>query len=188
MKEEWKDIEGYEGLYQVSTEGRIKSLPKLVGKGNGYWTKESIMVGKVSKQGYHIVGLRKDGKRKHLSVARLVALTFIPNPEKKKTVDHINRVRTDNRVTNLRWATHAEQMVNRKHKRPLTAEERLREKERGIRLRTENLLGISKEDLVEYYINKKNTLVDTAKHFNITYRSLTRILGRLEIRKYNKSI
>ncbi len=66
-----------------------------------------------NNKGYLIVSLYKDGKRKHISIHRLVALHFIENPENKETVDHIDRNRTNNSVNNLRWATKAEQNRNR---------------------------------------------------------------------------
>lgn len=68
----------------------------------------------ISKNGYRYVILYKDGKKKLAQVARLLALAYIPNPENKPTVDHINRIRSDDRVENLRWATHKEQNNNRR--------------------------------------------------------------------------
>ena len=67
----------------------------------------------VSNRGYHRVGLSRDGKRKHYSVHRLVAEAFIPNPDNKPEVDHINQVRFDNRVENLRWVTSLENGQNK---------------------------------------------------------------------------
>jgi hypothetical protein len=63
--------------------------------------------------GYEYVCLCKDGKTKSFAISRLVAMAFIPNPAGKPTVDHISRVRDDNRVSNLRWATYCEQGLNR---------------------------------------------------------------------------
>ena len=65
-----------------------------------------------TKKGYMRIPLRKNGKAKNFLLHRLVALQFIPNPENKLTVDHINRIRDDNRVINLRWATYKEQQEN----------------------------------------------------------------------------
>lgn len=115
MCEIWKDIEGYEGYYQVSNLGRVKSLERLVIGKNGkrYFCESKELFGTVDSTGYLMVTLRKDGTRKTISVHRLVAKTFIPNPDGKPTVDHINRVTTDNRVDNLRWATMSEQADNR---------------------------------------------------------------------------
>ena len=63
-------------------------------------------------KGYYRIGLRKDGKRKDFLIHRLIALSFIPNPDNKPFIDHINRDRKDNRIENLRWATRIENSRN----------------------------------------------------------------------------
>ena len=67
----------------------------------------------INKFGYYIIGLRKDNKRKHFSIHRLIALAYIPNPDNKPCVDHINRNKEDNRIENLRWVTYTENQRNR---------------------------------------------------------------------------
>ena len=116
----WKDIEGYEG-YQVSNKGRVKST---IARKEGKLLKPSA-----NKLGYFIVVLRVNGKPKTHYVHRLVAEAFIPNPDNKPEIDHINTDRTDNTVclnedgsvnydkTNLRWVTRKGNMNN-----PLTKE------------------------------------------------------------------
>jgi len=101
-EEVWKDITGYEGLYQVSTIGRVKSF-------NGLWVEEKILApGANQPRGYLYVNLCKDGKRKNFYVHRLVAQTFISNSQNKLEVNHINGNKLDNRVENLEWATSSE--------------------------------------------------------------------------------
>lgn len=109
MPEKWKDVIGYEGLYQVSSKGRVRSVDRLVSSA-GRFRKEKGRVKALSANhdGYPRVGLYKGGKGKYFSVHRLVAAAFIPNPENKPLVDHINGTRNDNRVKNLRWATHSQ--------------------------------------------------------------------------------
>lgn len=97
----WKDIDGYEGLYQVSNLGRVKSLNyKRTGK-------EKILKAGKNSDGYLQVGLHKQGEEKKYLVHRLVAQAFIPNPNNLPQVNHINEDKTDNRVeeqyTNLEW-------------------------------------------------------------------------------------
>lgn len=90
--EQWKDIKGYEGLYQVSNMGVIRSL--YTGK---------ILKAKKETNGYMRVKLYKDGKGKSHTVHRIVAEHFIPNPYNLPQVNHKNEIKTDNRVENLEW-------------------------------------------------------------------------------------
>ena len=96
------DIEGYEGLYQVSNLGRVKSLNYKCTK------EEKILKPKVCKKGYLMVGLYKEGKRRYYLVHRLVAETFIDNPEDKPQVNHKDEDKTNNKVENLEWVTSKE--------------------------------------------------------------------------------
>ena len=99
MKEEiWKDIPGYEGEYKVSNMGNVYSIIKH--------RLSSLILNKTL--GYLFVNLHGKNYRVH----RLVALTFIPNPENKPYIDHINTIKTDNRVENLRWCTPMENTHN----------------------------------------------------------------------------
>ena len=109
-KEIWKDITGYEGLYQVSNIGRVKSLPREIGRylRNRY----KILNYNIRNNRYAFVGLYNNKKVKYFSVHRLVALTFIPNPLKKSEVNHKNGIKLDNRVKNLEWVTSSENKIH----------------------------------------------------------------------------
>ena len=117
MGEEWRDIIGYEGLYMVSNLGRVKSLERY--DSGGRKIKERVLTGTIDKKGYIIVNLTKNNECKPLKVHRLVAIAFIPNPEDKPFIDHINTIRDDNRVENLRWCTQKENCNNEITKKKL---------------------------------------------------------------------
>lgn len=102
MMEIWKDINGYEGLYQISNLGRVKSTNY-----NKTGT-DKILKNGVTSNDYHNIVLSQNGKTHTHLIHRLVAEAFIPNPDNKPCINHINTVRGDNRVENLEWCTHKE--------------------------------------------------------------------------------
>jgi hypothetical protein len=112
MQEIWKDVKGYEGLYQVSNIGRIKRLrTETRDKRNRVRIKnEVILVQNTINSGRYLIQLSKHGKVERYLVHRLVATSFLPNPFNKKTVNHLNGNYQDNRVENLEWATHSENL------------------------------------------------------------------------------
>ena len=110
MSEEWRDVVGYEGLYQVSSEGRVKSLERtfIDNSGRKRYVKERILKPGADRGGYLRIDLCASGKRKMFSVHRLVCEAFHDNPENKLDVNHINENKTDNRACNLEWSTRRE--------------------------------------------------------------------------------
>jgi hypothetical protein len=113
----WKDIIGYEGLYQISNLGKVKSLARkvLVLRGDIVINKivnERILKESKDGDGYLFIHLSKEGISRAIKTHRLVCMTFLPNPENKKTVNHINGIKTDNTVQNLEWATHSENSLH----------------------------------------------------------------------------
>lgn len=114
MIEIWKPIKEYEGLYEVSNLGRVKSLAKFrttpIGKDR--WYEERILINGTYSNGYKFVHLRPITTQKTWSVHRLVADAFIPNPQNKPVVNHKNGDRSDNRVDNLEWLTSSENKID----------------------------------------------------------------------------
>lgn len=102
MKEKWKPVKGYEGLYEVSDLGNVRSLPRRAGT---FHIKGRTLKQFKSRNGYLLVCLSKEGIQKTIGAHRLVAEAFVKNPEHKKTVNHINEDKTDNRACNLEWLT-----------------------------------------------------------------------------------
>lgn len=107
MEEIWKPIKGYEGIYEVSSYGRVRSLDRYVCRGNG--TQPVLIRGNMKHPhlhcGYLYVGLNKDGKKKSCFVHRLVAEAFIPNPHNYPFINHKDEVRQNNHYENLEWCT-----------------------------------------------------------------------------------
>lgn len=119
MIEIWRDVSGYEGLYEVSNLGRMRSMAK-VGLGKAA-DKPHLILGRKDKDGYVVMCLRRAGKIKNFRLHRLVASTFLPNPRDLPMVNHRNGDKTDNSVTNLEWCTahennlHAKQVLGVKN-------------------------------------------------------------------------
>ena len=112
----WKDVVGYEGLYEVSDSGEVRSCDRYI-KTDIRHVKSRLIKGKILFQnlksnGYKTVDLSKEGKVKTTSVHRIVAEAFLPNPDGLRFVNHKDSNRTNNAVSNLEWVTSSE---NRKH-------------------------------------------------------------------------
>lgn len=105
MEEIWKDVVGYEGRYQVSNLGRVKSLRMWSSVQRRYCQRERILKQYQNTTGYFQINLKTNGTRRLGLVHRLVAQAFIPNLENKREVNHINGIKADNRVENLEWCT-----------------------------------------------------------------------------------
>jgi len=109
----WKDVVGYEALYQVSNLGRVKSLSRYKKNGKySHWTKEKLLAQGINSGGYCQVSLYSNGSHKTKTIHKLVATAFIPNPENKPWINHKNSIRKDNEETNIEWCTPTE---NNKH-------------------------------------------------------------------------
>ena len=102
----WKDIEGYEGLYQVSNLGRVKSIYGWCG--NRFVKRTKILKLKINNKGYTKVYLYKNKKSKMFFVHRLVAMAFVPNPNNLPQVNHKDGNKLNNSIGNLEWCTCSE--------------------------------------------------------------------------------
>lgn len=155
MNEEWKPVIGYEGLYEVSNMGRIKSLERTIWTGRGYYQTlpERIMKLRKSNRGYLYVFLHKEGKIKYCTIHKLVAQAFCENPEGYNEVNHINENKEDNRADNLEYCSRA--YNNNYGTRNKRAAEKLRGKkqsEESIKKRSKPVFSIDKESgLIMYW-------------------------------------
>lgn len=109
MKEIWKEIEGYNGFYQVSNLGNVKSVGGQIGSAI---RKPRVLKQSLTADGYPKVRLQRDGKDKTVTVHRLVAMHFVPNPNNEETVNHIDGNKTNNVYSNLEWTNRSGQMIH----------------------------------------------------------------------------
>ncbi len=119
MKEIFKDVQGYEGLYQISNLGRVKSLKRRVRIGSYERTVPEKYLTHFDVLGYDIVVLHKKSKKYTAGVHRLIALHFIDNPENKPQVNHKDGNKKNNSIENLEWAT-SQENIQHSHDTGLT--------------------------------------------------------------------
>lgn len=173
MKEIWKDVKDYEGLYQVSNLGRIKSLVGWNGK--KYIKREKIINPAIQKTNKNkeyyrnVIGLVKIKKRKMAKVHRLVAEAFIPNPNGYPIINHIDGNPLNNIVENLEWC---DQKYNMKH-----AIEN--------NLKFNQINGIDRNDMLEL-LNSGRNYDEIAEILNIAKGTVFNYIKKFNIRKYYK--
>ena len=170
--EKWKDIKSFEGIYQVSNFGRVKSLPRKQWNGRIYWTsKEKILKQTKDKRGYLLIGLHNNNKLITAKVHRLVGIHFIPNPQNKPEINHKNGIKIQNDVENLEWATSSE---NNKH----AYDTKLRKSSKGEKNTLSKLTNKSVLEIREKYIPWKYTQAMLAKEYNVDASIISLIIRR----------
>lgn len=112
-REEWKPIPGFEGYYEASNTGKVRSVSRMVRNGSGYKIIPSIVLKPaLDEWGYEKVSLSKNNKHCSKKVNRLIALTFIPNPNNYPQVNHKDGIKTNNNVDNLEWCSASYNMLH----------------------------------------------------------------------------
>jgi hypothetical protein len=160
MKEIWKPVLDYEGLYEVSNLGNIRSLEhvSINTKNVKQIFKSMTLKPYFNNKGYLNVSLCKNGKRSTLKLHRLVGIAFIPNNDNKPTINHIDGIKTHNYVDNLEWNTYAE---NNQHAY-------------DNKLKISYGLTIIQYDLNDIKINEFNSILESQKQTNIGHMSIRR--------------
>jgi len=170
--EVWQDIQGYSGIYQVSTLGRIRSLKK---------GKIKLLKPYINNMGYAVLSLYANHKQKTYHVHELVAETFLVKVDGKNYIDHINGIKTDNRIDNLRWCTPKE---NANFELSIINRKRAMRKACGV--------SVNQYDLSGNYIATYATLTDAQTITGIAYQNIRACcIGRYKtagnyIWKFNK--
>ena len=164
MKESFINIIGYNGLYQISSKGYIKSLDRVVNGKNG----KTKLNGKILKsslvRGYKAVNIWKNGSSKNIKIHRMIGLYFIENPKNLKCINHKNGIKTDNRIENLEWCTYSENLTHAY--------------KNNLRFNKKAILQL---DLKDNYIKEHSSLSDASK-------SIDKYYGRGNITKCCKGL
>lgn len=166
-----RDVKGYEGLYEITKDGIIFRKERITKKSNGYDLKLKRKQMKQSDlKGYLSVGLIKNKVKKRVHVHRLVAETFIPNPDNKSQVNHINGIKTDNRVCNLEWTTPKE---NTQH----AVKNKLRGDSKGMK---NGMSKVNESDVKRMREMYKSGLsqIQISKVFNLNKDTVWKIINR----------
>ncbi len=163
MPETWKDVVGYEGRYQVSSMGRIKSFPNKTR--NGERILKNLLSGNVP---YYYIDLVKDAKTHRKTIHRIVAEAFIPNPENKPQVNHIDGDKRNNRFDNLEWNTRSENQLHSIRTGLRTAKgvknSQAKLDEVGVKVIREAIAaGYPRKEIAKYFNISQPTLCDIYK-------------------------
>lgn len=161
--EVWKDIDGYEGIYQVSSFGEVRSVDRICIRSDGYRLnfKSKVLKKELKIDGYYAVTLCNVA-RKNMYIHRLVALAFIENTMCKSTVNHVDGYKLNNNVSNLEWSTHTEQMVH-------AVENKLTLPHKGRKFSMNE-----KQEVKDYYERTGCSLNELSKLFNMDRSSAVR--------------
>jgi len=180
MEEIWKPVKGYEGCYEISNFGRVKSVYREIHrrKMGIKIVYEHFLEPRKNINGYYIVCLHKQGERqKTKQLHRLIAEAFIPNPENKPFIDHINGDRGDYRIENLRWCTHKENMnfaLARKH----LSEAKMGEKNGMYGTsgsKSPSYKGVLQYDLHGNFIKKYYGIAEAQRETSVQFKNISKV-------------
>ena len=181
--EEWRDVKGYEGYYQVSNCGRVKSLDRTIQTWHGHRTiRGKIKSPSFNRDGYLVLSLSKHGIGKGFLVSRLVALHFIPNPDNLPEVLHIDNMPSNNYVTNLKWGTHQQNIQEAWRdglmEKARIASTKLCSERHGEKCPAHKLTSIEVLEIRNKYATGQYVQKDLARQYNISKPQMCRIVNR----------
>lgn len=173
MNEIWKDIKDWEGYYEVSNLGNVRSCKRTITDKNGvnYNNNERILKPAKNRDGYLQVGLSKNSKGSSKFVHRLVAEAFIPNLENKPTINHKDGNKLNNNISNLEWATKSEQAIHSLDKKLRTMPNVWVNKFGSKHCASKAVIQYSKTGK---YINEYGSIIEAANNLNIHPSSITK--------------
>lgn len=172
----WIGVVGFEDRYEVSTLGRARSLsvPHKIRGGGFYMTKGRILKPVLSKWGYYYITCAREGVDKKFMIHKLMAEAFLPNPENKPEVNHIDGNKLNNRLENLEWVTKSENALHA-HRLGLSKSPGLRGEDAGSSKVTEKIV----DDIRSNYVPKKTTQKFFAEKYGIAITTVSAIIRRV---------
>lgn len=177
MIEIWKDIKGYEGLYQVSNIGNVKSLNRVLKRidNKKCSIREKILKPNLEKKGYQSVKLCYLKNSKMFKVHRLVAEAFIPNIENKPQINHKNLNKQDNKITNLEWCTAKENIIHAAKRGLLSRKPTKKQIEIFTKMAKNNVINVCQYDLNGNFIKRWNSIRDVERALKINNANITSV-------------
>lgn len=163
----WKPVIGYEGIYEISNIGRVKSLQRQKYKNPTHIIPGKIRPLQLHSNGYYSIMLCKNGITKRVHIHRLVASAFIPNPAGHSTVNHINYDRKDSRVENLEWCSQQQNILHATKRNGYKNNMQGRTGKLSVNSKPTYQIGL--DDKV---IKLWDSLRDAARELNFNYSSL----------------
>ena len=182
-KEVWKDIKDYEGLYQISNHGNVKSLTRKVKCKNGKFRiiREKILTPMTTKNGYLTVNLWKNNSSKTYLIHRLVAEAFIPNPENKPEVNHKDTYKWTNYTSNLEWNTRPENTIH-SYKMKLRENQKKKISNMNKKLKSKK---VAQYDLNMNLIKTFPSASEAARYYNYSQSAISECCRGIRRKIYN---